>query len=489
MDPINKNEPTKTKADILIVDDTPDNLRLLNQILSQEYKVRLAPNGVIGLKAAFTAPPDVILLDIMMPGMNGYEVAEKLKADDKTKDIPILFISALDDTESKVRGFRAGAVDYVTKPFQEMEVLVRVKTHLSLRALYQQAQDEIKERIEKENQLHALLSAIPDIIYRVRKDGTILDFKTSSTGLLFAPPDRLIGSSITTLQNEQIGKNFLAKIEETLRSGEIQSLDFEENIGGTIHVLEARMKDSGPEEVIVIVRDVSERVRLEQMKSDFINRATHELRTPLTTMLLMIHLIDEGSTPEEQKEFWEILKTEIDRERTLVENFLQVGRLENKSFELKTAPIVLNDLLKKVIKQFVPVAREKNISIEFANPAESGLLDLIIQADESALTQVFVNLVSNAIKFSPVNGKITIQVQKKDQGVEISVADTGIGIPDSEIPLLFSRFFRAKNAVEKEIPGSGIGLFIVRSIVDLHKGKIEVRSELGKGSQFVVWLP
>jgi len=484
-----KNEPAKSKANILIVDDTPDNLRLLNQILSQEYKVRLAPNGIIGLKAAFTAPPDVILLDIMMPDMNGYEVAEKLKAEERTKDIPILFISALDDTESKVRGFRAGAVDYVTKPFQEMEVLARVKTHLSLRALYLQAQNEIKERIEKENQLHAVLSAIPDIIYRVRRDGTILDFKTSSTGLLFAPPDSLIGASITTIQEERIGKKFLASIQESLRSGAIQSLEFEENVGGALHALEARMKDCGPDEVIVVVRDVSERVRLEQMKSDFINRATHELRTPLTTMLLMIHLIDEGSTPEEQKEFWEILKTEINRERTLVENFLQVGRLENKQHELKIAPLLLVGLLKNVIKQFMPAAREKQISVDLINLADPGVPDMLIEADESALTQVFVNLLSNAIKFSPLNSKVIIQVEKKDPGVEISIADMGIGIPDAEIPMLFSRFFRAQNAVEKEIPGSGIGLFIVRSIVDLHKGKIKVYSELGKGSQFVVWLP
>jgi diguanylate cyclase (GGDEF)-like protein/PAS domain S-box-containing protein len=161
------------KADILIIDDTPDNLRLLNQMLSQHYKVRLAPSGDIGLKAVLSAPPDLILLDVMMSGMNGYEVADQLKADEQTAEIPIIFISALDNTESKVLGFTAGGVDYITKPFQEKEVLARVYTHLSLRALYLQAQKEIVERKRAEESLRkreqeykTLVENTPDVIAR-----------------------------------------------------------------------------------------------------------------------------------------------------------------------------------------------------------------------------------------------------------------------------------------------------------------------------------
>ena len=118
-------------GEVVIIDDTPENLHLLNEILSdRNYKVRALPNGQMGLSACKASPPDLVLLDITMPGMDGYEVAEKLKADPDTKEIPIIFISAMSQTEDKIRAFSAGGVDYVTKPLQVEEVMARVETHL-----------------------------------------------------------------------------------------------------------------------------------------------------------------------------------------------------------------------------------------------------------------------------------------------------------------------------------------------------------------------
>lgn len=140
-------ESKSSKSNVLIVDDTPANLRLLsNMLMEHGYKVRSVINGQMALMAARAAPPDLILLDIRMPDMNGYEVCEALKAEEATADVPIIFISALDETEDKVRAFTAGGVDYVTKPFQFEEVLARVKTHLALRDLHQELEHEILER-------------------------------------------------------------------------------------------------------------------------------------------------------------------------------------------------------------------------------------------------------------------------------------------------------------------------------------------------------
>jgi PAS domain S-box-containing protein len=487
--------PAGSKADILIVDDTPDNLRLLNQILSQHYKVRLAPSGAIGLAAARSTPPNLILLDIMMPAMNGYEVAAQLKADCLTEDIPIIFMSALDDTESKIRGFQAGGIDYVTKPFQEMEVLARVKTHMSMRSLYVQAQAEIAERKRVEEDLRrsearnsALLSALPDIIYRIQHDGIFLDYKAASSELLFARPDQIVGASLVKILPANLAEKFMLCIEKTLDSREIQAMEYTINQGDIPHILEARFKDSGTDEVTVIIRDISGRARLEQMKSDFINRATHELRTPLATMLLMVNLIDSGPSPEEFKEFWDVLKGEIHREQMLVENLLNVGRLESDQIRFHFGRVNLSQLLPKVIGQFEIPAKDKNITISTHTSLEPGSA-AYIRADENALTQVFVNLIGNALKFTPIGGQVDISLQKNNSGVQVSIVDTGIGIPGKDIPLLFTRFFRGANAIDNEIPGTGIGLFIVQSITEKHSGKISVQSEIGKGSQFDVWLP
>ncbi len=489
------NLPVDIKADILIVDDTPENLRLLNQILSQYYKVRLAPSGAIGIAAAHSIPPDMILLDIMMPTMNGFEVAAHLKADPLIADIPIIFMSALDDTASKIRGFAAGGVDYITKPFQEVEVLARVKTHMAIRTLYKQAQAEIVERKRVENELRAiearnsaLLSAVPDMMYRIRRDGIFVDFKASAAGLLFANPEQLVGASLANIFSEQLASRFMTCITEVLEKKEIQTIEYPFKLEDSLRVFEARLKDSGPDEVTVIIRDISERARLDQMKSDFINRATHELRTPIATMLLMAHLIDGGTTPEEYREFWDVLKGEIDRERMLVENLLMVGRLESDQSRMHFSRIEITRLLKKVLDQFEMPARDKEITTSIQmllGPGE----EAFAHADENALTQVFVNLLGNALKFTPSGGDVKILLQKRDAGVEVSFIDSGIGIPSEDIPLLFMRFFRGTNAIEDEIPGTGIGLFIVQSIVGKHGGKIKVRSEIGKGSQFDVWLP
>ena len=135
-------KPAEVQAivgEIVIIDDTPENLHLLNEILSDRgYKVRALPNGEMGLSACRASPPDLVLLDITMPGMDGYEVAEKLKADATTRDIPIIFISAMSQTEDKVRAFKAGGVDYVTKPLQVEEVMARVETHLSISRMREQ---------------------------------------------------------------------------------------------------------------------------------------------------------------------------------------------------------------------------------------------------------------------------------------------------------------------------------------------------------------
>ena len=174
MNPSIVDTETLLPGDILIVDDTPANLRLLsNMLVKQGYEVRLAPNGKLALMNAQTVPPDLILLDIMMPGLSGYEVCEQLKADPRTRDIPIIFISALDATQDKVHAFRAGGVDYVTKPLQAEEVLVRVETHLKLRELQKQLTErvrELEEALAKVNKLEGLLP-ICSYCKRVRDDG------------------------------------------------------------------------------------------------------------------------------------------------------------------------------------------------------------------------------------------------------------------------------------------------------------------------------
>ena len=295
------NLNSSPKADILIIDDTPDNLRLLNLMLSKFYKVRLAPSGEIGLTAARSTPPDLILLDVMMPGLNGYEVAERLKADAQTVDIPIIFISALDDTESKVRGFAVGGVDYVTKPFQEMEVLARVKTHLTLRALYQQIQAELVTRKQTEEALKRSESFARSIVenepecVKIIGSGGILKYMNQA-GLAMIEVDDLAmvaGQSVYPIVAPEHRAAFSDLTESVLR-GERGRLQFEMiGLKGTRRWLDTHavplLDDQGNIEALLgLTRDITEHKRAEEA----LRASTAKLETLVQVAPLAVTLLD-----------------------------------------------------------------------------------------------------------------------------------------------------------------------------------------------------
>lgn len=366
-------------------------------------------------------------------------------------------------------------------------LLIRMVSDILSNALMRiKMQSELRQ---SETRNTALLSAVPDLIFRIRRDGIFLDYKASSHDLLALPAEQIIGSSIKTFMPENVLTEAIKCIDQALQTREIQTMEYNLKVGDSSHTFEARFKDSGVDEVTAIVRDVSDRARLEQMKSDFINRATHELRTPIATMLLMVNLIDGGATPDEYKEYWDVLKSELGRERMLVEDLLSAGRLESNQAHMHFRFIEITDLVKATVHQAEIPAREKEIALVLHPINELDESAYVIQGDETALTQVFVNIIGNAIKFTRPGGTVDVTVHNDGNGVEVMVTDSGMGIPSEDIPLLFNRFFRGTNAIQEEVPGTGIGLFIVRSILEKHGGTIKVHSELGKGSSFRIWLP
>jgi DNA-binding response OmpR family regulator len=212
---VHKMKQAVTKhTDILIIDDAPDTLNLLSRMLENHgYPVRTAINGQIALQKSKLAPPALILLDIVMPSMDGYEVCARLKADPLTRDIPIIFLSALDDSEGKVRAFEAGAVDYVTKPFHAEEVLARIRTHLALQGAQKQLkaqnlqlQSEVYDRSspektssEAKDEWDRTFDALPDLICIFDQDFRVLRLNRALAHRLKRKPQDCIGQSCDEL--------------------------------------------------------------------------------------------------------------------------------------------------------------------------------------------------------------------------------------------------------------------------------------------------
>ena len=365
---------SQKQSNILIVDDIPANLNVLGYMLKDpNFKVRPVTNGKLALQAAEREPPDLIILDIMMPEMDGYEVCRRLKENEKLKDIPVIFISALNETKDIVKGFATGGVDYITKPFKMEEVKARVNMHLKVRSLNL----ELQKNAERLQELNA-------------------------------------------------------------------------------------------------------------MKDRFLSIIAHDLKNPFSVILVLSSLLMEKSqTMREDKKInvfhgiHESAKNAFD----LLENLLQWAR--SQKHELKFNPVTL-DISKMILEctaLLENMAQNKNIEIlHDVNESCSAV------ADYDMILTVIRNLISNAIKFTDPQGKITISCEDLDDSTVISVRDSGIGMQPDDIEKLFNLETVSKIGRSKE-KGSGLGLVLCKEFVEKNGGKIWVKSEFEKGSEFFFSLP
>ena len=353
------------------------------------------------------------------------------------------------------------------------------------------AQDVTKRKeaeealIESEIRNQAILGAIPDWIFRIHRTGTILDFRGGRENSMTGLKDELIKKKVNDVFPQKSAELIEKQIEMVFDGQELKPFEFQWVFPDGVRYFEATLVRDGKNEVLLFSHDISERARLEKMKSDFINRASHELRTPLTGAILMSELIDMGGSKEEMDEYWDHLKGELSRQRSLVERLLTVGRLETGSLKLKPEEIELQPVLDEAKNTVYPLALTKSIEIITGIP---GSLPLIM-ADRNALEQVFTNLLNNAVKFSDNGSKVHLTVAVNDENICVSIKDQGVGIPSSDLPHLFEGFFRAQNVIDKGIPGSGVGLYIVKNIIEEHGGKVTVNSKLNEGTEFEVSLP
>lgn len=335
---------------------------------------------------------------------------------------------------------------------------------------------------QSEERYRKIVEALPDLVLRVDKFGKIIDFVASKEHPLYIHPLQAQGKLLKEIWPLKFAEQLMEQMKLAIQSD--SQIVYDARFPKDENTYENRIDRISPTEAFIIIRDVSERAKLEQLKTDFINRASHELRTPLTTAILMIDLIQEGGTKEEIDEFWEILVNELQRQKMLIDRLLTAGRLESDMLMIEGAPLSLIPILENSTGAVKAIANKNDISI--ALDFQPDLPQVI--GENIALQQVFINLLNNAVKFSPEGSIVQVNVTKEDRWVSIEIIDKGMGIPEEDIPNLFERFYRAKNVTLAEIPGSGIGLYLVKSIIRKLGGEIIVSSEIGKGTTFTVKL-
>ncbi|NER47303.1 MAG: response regulator, partial [Symploca sp. SIO1A3] len=284
------------KGRILIVDDNIDTLRLLSNLLNQRgYKVRKAINGKIALMGVNAEAPDLILLDVMMPMMNGYEVCQQLKKNPKTASIPVIFLTALDDSLDKLKGFEVGGVDYITKPFQVEEVVVRIEHQLKIINLQKQLEWQYAQLQQSEKRLLTIIESMSDGLIILDKDSKV----------------RFVNPAAQSWWNQPIDQLLNKPLNLSLRMGEIKEIEFRQPLGKVL-IAEVQTEpiiwDNEPA-YLVSLRDITERKQKEaaeaanRAKTAFLASMNHELRTPLNAILGFTQILQRDSTltPQQQK--------------------------------------------------------------------------------------------------------------------------------------------------------------------------------------------
>ncbi|MBD3109653.1 PAS domain-containing protein [Bacillus sp. AGMB 02131] len=238
--------------------------------------------------------------------------------------------------------------------------------------------------------------------------------------------------------------------------------------------------------IVLVFHDITELKRLEQMRQDFVANVSHELRTPITSVKGFSETLLDGDLKNEKiiRDFLTIILKESERMQALIQELLELSKIENQEFKLSLTKVDLNNIVSETEKMFNRKAEKKGIDLRLE------LCDdpVIIDADPYRLKQIFINLISNAINYTPTNGKVDVFVSQNEKYAFVEVKDTGVGIEKSEIPRIFERFYRVDRARSRNSGGTGLGLAIVKHLVEAHKGYITVESERGKGTSFIVRL-
>ncbi len=254
----------------------------------------------------------------------------------------------------------------------------------------------------------------------------------------------------------------------------------------TYKYLKADVISAELENVIIIMRDYTEVKKSQDLRSDFVANVSHELKTPLTSIKGFLEVIETSAKddPQMQKKSIKIMQTQANKMQILIDDLLMLNRIEQQEHIKLRDRVSINEVLKEVISNYTTLANEKNINIKFINSKK----DFIVKGDKEKLIVLFKNIFDNAIKYSLPNTEISFEVNSKNGKVLIVIQDQGIGIPKRDILRITERFYRSDNGKKLKIEGTGIGLSIVKHIINQHEGELRISSMEGKGSEFIIEL-
>ncbi len=416
---------------ILVVDDQPVNLKVVSTVLSKDYTISIADSGIKALKILEKMKPSLILLDVMMPEMDGYEVIQKIKLQDDLKDIPVIFLTAKNDIEDVVRGFDFGAVDYITKPFNMREIATRIKNHLGL--------FNAKKQIDLKN-----------------------------------------------IELAESNRKLLETQEELKRRNEdlIFAHDSIEEYAFKVNQINQKLSESEAE--LKISND--ELLKSNREKDKFFSILAHDLKSPFTGLIGVLGLLNDdfdNLEADDKREMISALLQSTKNVHALIENLLEWSRVKRRVIRFYPIEIFPAQIVSSIKSVYRSQLTSKAITLNSKIPE-----DLSIKADNAIINTIFRNLISNSLKFCNAGGIIDIGCEVDDKGYCIfKISDNGIGITDNLKNKLFKIDEHITSVGTFNEKGTGLGLILCKELIELHQGKIWIESEVEKGTTAFFTLP
>jgi two-component system, sensor histidine kinase and response regulator len=503
----NRPDLTDHPARVLIVDDEPHNRRLLEVMLAPGgYLFETAGSGEEALAIVARQPPDLVLLDVMMPGMNGYEVTAVIKANAATRNIPVIIITALDDRDARMLGLNAGAEDFLCKPVDRAELCVRVRNLVRLKA-YGDYYDKYSRVLERrERMLTTTLSSISDFAYVFDRDGRFVYANQALLDLWGITLEEAEGKNFWDLKYpDDLAARLLRQVQEVFEhttriTGETPYTSPTGAHGEYEYIFSPVFAaDGAVESVAGITRDVTDRNRAadvlrmakdaaeaaNQAKSEFLANMSHEIRTPMNGVIGMTDLVLDSELTVEQRENLGIVKSSADALLTVINDILDFSRIEAGKLELDPIDFNPRDAVGDIAHAVAWKAHQKGLELIVD---VSAAVPRAVRGDPGRLRQILVNLLGNAIKFT-LHGEVVLGVTAEtttpaDVVLHFAITDTGVGIPLNRQKSVFDAFTQADNSTTRAYGGTGLGLTISAQLVHLMGGRVWVESAVDQGSTF-----
>ena len=498
------------RARVLLADDNADMRDYVARLLSADFDVEAVPDGVAAVAAARRHHPDIVLADVMMPLLDGFGVLRELRDDADLRAVPIVLLSARAGEEARVEGWGAGADDYLVKPFSARELVARVESHLNLTRVRREADAALRE---SERRFRALVLASSDVVYRMSADWSEMRY-LDGRGFI-ADTDQVNSGWLATYIDPDDRARVLDAVHEAIRTKSVFELEhpvrrLDGTLGWTFSRAIPILDDAGEiVEWFGTASDVTDRKRIEQalqesltaeqaargeaqrasrMKDEFLTMLSHELRTPLNAILGWSQILtsNENATTDSIRKGLDTIERNARVQAQLIEDLLDVSRITEGKLRLDVKQVALSEVVEAALASIRPAADAKQIRVQTMLDRESDH----VNGDPARLQQVAWNLLSNAVKFTAKGGQIQVLVERVNSHVALSVSDNGEGIAPDFLPYVFDRFRQADQTTTRTFGGLGLGLSIVKHLVELHGGTVRAKSlGKGQGTSFIVELP